>query len=347
MIPEWTPEMVERLVRLRAQGLSAAQIAARLNHEWGTDISKSAILSVWSRKHKAGEIEHSFRAAGPYGANFHSLLDGDTDVHRCPTAAVSKMEKATAASVTKCTHLSASIDDSTPPESGWSVFGLWADLHVGSKFTDYDGIRSVQAYGARAGVTDWFCAGDWCDGSYSSRGGEHEQIYVGLDSQVSATLDLLDQRPGVRHHIIDGNHEHRYFVRGGTRSGDHLAQSGHACGRSDIFAHGYVVAQVKVQGVTVEMVHYARGVESAPEKWLADRPDSDLPDVLVGGHYHIHSQKVVRGVECIQPGSFQESDFMRGSRPHRIGAVIIYVQHLHNGQKRYLTEFVRSGQKFG
>jgi len=328
--------MLARLRGLRSQGLSAPQIAKRLNHEWGTTITRDSILAVWVRQVKLGVFDSAFRDAGPCNIVAEEPA-APVAGHRTPTAEF--------AAVTKRTHLSTSTDVSEP-ESGWSVFGLWADLHVGSIFADYDGIKSVQAYGAKCGVTDWFLAGDWNDGAYPGRGGEQEQCYIGLDSQVSATIDLLDQRPGQRHHIIDGNHGHRYKVLAGVRAGRHLQDSAIANGRSDIIYHGYKAAQATVRGLCVEMVHYTRGVKNAAEQWLQDRSDARLPDILVGGHYHIHLEEMVRGVRTVQPGSFQESDFMRNGKRHRIGCVIMYIQHMTNEKKRYLTEFVESGQTF-
>ena len=104
-------------------------------------------------------------------------------------------------------------------------------------------------------------------------------------------------------------------------------------GRSDIHAVGMSHGTVRISGLpTIELVHYNRGKRAAHIDWLAGRPDATLPDLLVGGHYHLMlDDPYFRGAHvtrCLQPGSFQrETWFMSGSRDdHPMGGWMVWCQ---------------------
>jgi 2',3'-cyclic-nucleotide 2'-phosphodiesterase (5'-nucleotidase family) len=81
-----------------------------------------------------------------------------------------------------------------------------------------------------------------------------------------------------------------------------------------------------------------------------NRSDDSLPDVLVGGHYHIDDCTRARGVKCIQPGAFQnETDFMAGSEAHPTGGGILWVQTGEWGRVYWYAffEFNRQGEYIG
>jgi predicted phosphodiesterase len=236
-----------------------------------------------------------------------------------------------------CEELPASLR-ARPAVGETSVFLLWADLHVGSDNCDHEAIRRLQDIAVLHGAQHALLAGDWCDGSYTKRGGQHEQTHVGLDKQVDATLDLLD--PRLEHWVIDGNHEHTFYVAGGARPGEALEAIARQEGRPEIHFLGYPKAQAMIRGILFELVHYKRGVRRAPIAHLQGRSDRTLPDVLVGGHYHIYDLTHARGVLCIQPGALQcETDFMAGSEIHPLGGVLLHVYHGERGPM-YWTTFV-------
>ena len=228
--------------------------------------------------------------------------------------------------------------------NGWMCLAFSADWHVGSKHCAETAILGWQRFLYAAGARTHFIAGDWSEGAYYSRGGQHSLTEVGIDAQVSKTLELLEQRPGLVHYYIDGNHDKTFGHQVGCEAGEYLESSAIAMGRSDIKYLGYQSGRTEIGGIDVELVHYRRGVYMAPSKYLANRPDSDLPDILCGGHYHIDDVKSIRNVLCIQPGSFQyETPFMAGTRIHPTGGRLVWINFLQSGHRRYLTEWVPEG----
>lgn len=311
-------------------------LAERLSHQWGRVITKQQLSMAHSRALKAGRVS---RALG-------SVLGAQ----KAPQARSEASGCLVSDDVIGPDTVTYYEPPEAPPPGSVSAFGLWSDLHIGSDDCNERAIREFQKICADHGVKNMLCSGDWCDGTYTKRGGQHEQNYVGLDSQISATLDLLDQRIGVRHWLIDGNHEHTFYTAGGSRPGEHLEAAAIANGRSDIRFLGYPKAQVELRGIKFELVHYKRGVRRAHVLHLQNRSDASLPDVLVGGHYHIDDCTRARGVKCIQPGAFQnETDFMMGSEAHPTGGGILWVKHTERGNVFWYAffEFDRQGNFIG
>jgi hypothetical protein len=242
--------------------------------------------------------------------------------------------------------------ENTPPErDGWRLIGATADIHEGSANCDRRAFREFQRDLYAAGGRVHVCAGDAIDGTYSSRGGQHEQTAVGIEAQTGHLLEDLEQRPGLSHWILGGNHGYTYTKSAGVVSADrYIERAALEMGRSDVHAVGMSNGTVEITGYPcIELVHHNRGKRAAHVDWLAARDNDTLPDVLIGGHYHLGiCDPDYRGVWCGQPGTFQvETWFMSGSRDrHPIGGWLL--ESKRDGARwRHRAEFWKPTETLG
>lgn len=285
----------------------------------------------WDPAAAAADLAHDgrpFATAKHWGLSKSSFLDRLRQAGYDPADLIAPGYRHPDRSQLEADRSQPEIDAAPPERDGWRLIGATADIHEGSANCDRRAFREFQRDLYAAGGRVHVSAGDCIDGTYSSRGGQHEQTAVGIEAQTSQLLEDLEQRPGLVHYILGGNHGYTFSKAAGTCSADvYIERAAVEMGRSDVKAVGMSNGTIEVSGYPrIELIHHNRGKRAAHVDWLAGRHDDTLPDILVGGHYHLGiCDPDYRGVACFQPGTFQaETWFMSGSRDrHPIGGWFI------------------------
>jgi len=193
-------------------------------------------------------------------------------------------------------------------------FGIVSDTHLGSNMERLDLLEQVYDIFKKEGAKTVFHAGDFTDGYGVYRGQEFEVHKVGQEEQIDYAIKVYPQRPLVRTFTIAGNHDLRQYERGGS---DPLVQVARA--RKDIEYLGQLDARVKLaDNVAMEILHPSGSIAYAlsykAQRDINNRPASDLPNILVYGHWHTSFYMQYRDVQFLQAPCLKETGLWERSK---------------------------------
>jgi hypothetical protein len=188
-----------------------------------------------------------------------------------------------------------------------TMVGVFSDVHVGSKYHVKAAWVDHINHCYDLGIRDIFCPGDLLEGCY--RHARFELSQVGWEDQANEALDSLPRLPGLRYHLIDGNHDFTFTEQIGMESGANLVRLAKSQGRNDLFFYGSRGALIDFGGTIIEMWHPKSGMgyaKSYPlQNHIRDTEPEDRPHILLAGHWHQYIQFEQGGVYAVACGTFQ------------------------------------------
>lgn len=192
-------------------------------------------------------------------------------------------------------------------------FGLLADPHINSKYTQLTWLHSFYDILAEQEISIAYNAGDITEGEHMRKGHEYELYRHGADEQVSEIARVYPKRAGIETHFITGNHDSSIYRVAGCDIGKALAKE-----RKDMIYLGRDCAVVNLTpNCTLELRHPWNGTAYAmsyhPQKIIESMEADSKPNVLAIGHYHKAIYMFYRNIHCFCAGCFQsQTPFMRG-----------------------------------
>jgi len=164
------------------------------------------------------------------------------------------------------------------------------------------------------GAKTIFHTGDLTDGWGVYKGQEFEVKMLGQEEQIEYAIKNYPHRDRVKTLTISGNHDLRQYEKGGT---DPLVQIARA--RPDIIYLGQIDSKCQLSPkVIMELMHPAGNVAYAlsykAQRDINNREQTDLPDILVYGHYHSSFYMHYRGIQFLQAPCFKHGGLWEKSK---------------------------------
>jgi predicted phosphodiesterase len=197
-------------------------------------------------------------------------------------------------------------------------FGLVADNHCGSLYSDYALLNYAYDVFEKEKINTVLNAGDIVDGIRMFKGHEYELEVHGADNQVNIVSERYPKRRGIITYFIRGNHDYSFHKHGGTDIGKMINTN-----RPDLIDIGHQEADIKVgKGealATIRLYHPDGGTAYAIsyniQRYISELPSGTKPDILIVGHFHKAEVLYYRGVCAVQAGTTQmQTPFMRGRK---------------------------------
>jgi predicted phosphodiesterase len=185
-------------------------------------------------------------------------------------------------------------------------FGVISDTHLGSKKERLDSLETMYDTFKTEGVKHVFHTGDLTDGWGVYRGQEFEVNKFGQEEQVDYTVDKFPQRKGITTHFICGNHDTRQYEIGGIDVGVPISQR-----RKDMDYLGQAYARVILpEGVEMDLLHpggqQAYALSYKAQRYINNLSPSDIPNILLFGHFHTSFYMNYRNVHFLQIPCFKD-----------------------------------------
>ena len=199
-------------------------------------------------------------------------------------------------------------------DGGVMRFVATADWHFGSSFHLPRTWHEAMKISEDAGLTRVYSAGDLIDGIDIYKGHRENLIADGLERQTDLVARALSKHPHLRFFGIAGNHDYSFTQKVGAKPLAILEA------KADNFTNlGDMRADIVVNGIKIRMLHGASGrvyATSYPSQtYLRDyfkgleREDiSQLPHLMILGHYHTLYEGKDHGIWILQCGSFQDGE---------------------------------------
>jgi predicted phosphodiesterase len=194
----------------------------------------------------------------------------------------------------------------TPIVGKRQVLGVISDTHLGSKYCLREQLKDCVHYLYERGVRQILHPGDMLDGCYQHA--MYEMTHVGIDDQTRDFYETLPALPGLRYHVIGGNHDQTFTDASGVDTPEFIVNYFKKRGRHDITAYGNRGAFIKINGVVVNLWHPRGGGAYAKSYNNQKRCESYAaikPAVLLTGHFHTFSYIEERGIQAINCPTFQ------------------------------------------
>lgn len=226
-------------------------------------------------------------------------------------------------------------------------FGVMSDTHAGSYQFDGEGLEECMEKALQEDIDFFTHSGDLLDGYKVYRGQLNNLKVWKVEDQVEILAEVLDNSP-IPIYGIGGNHDDSYTKQNGVRPSRLLSQQ-----VQNYIDLGDYEADLVVEGLDVRLLHgaggsaYARSYPS--QKYLRNLADggvSNLPDILLLGHYHTSMVFKSHGVNVIHPGNFQKpNDFMvrRGLTGGR-GLYVVKLEAQYGEILSMETKFIKAGK---
>ena len=237
------------------------------------------------------------------------------------------------------------------PEMGQRlVFGALGDTHLGSKYQRLDALQAYYTELKQRGVKTVFHTGNYIEGEASFN--THDVMVHGFENQLDHFIQHYPMIDGMTTYFVDGDdHEGWYTKREGIEVGQRLEEAAVRAGRNDLRYLGYMEADVSIEvsgaKLLVRILHggggSSRAVSLAAQNIIDSYAQSELPHILLIGHYHkSHFLPNYRGVNAIQTGTFQEqTPFMRKKKLiAALGGFAVSVTVPSNGRPRIGAEYL-------
>ena len=181
-----------------------------------------------------------------------------------------------------------------------------SDLHRGSKYAMRDQLTDFCHRAYERGIRTITCGGDNLDGQY--RHGTFEVTHVGIEAQTRELHETLPALPGLKYHMITGNHDWTFTEASGVDTGHYVKSYFRDRGRSDIEFYGDRGAYIKLHGIVLHLWHPGGGTAYAISYKLQKKVEaytSIKPQVLIAGHWHRFCYVYERGIHAIAAPCFQ------------------------------------------
>ena len=216
--------------------------------------------------------------------------------------------------------------------------GLVSDTHFGSRYQQLTRLQEAYATFDEEKVHLVLHSGDIVDGVQLYRGHTQELFLQGADEQRDYAVDNYPVLPGIKTHIVAGNHDLSFK----KTVGYNIVQA-ICAGRDDLVYEGEVSGEFLFQNCVLRLLHPSGGVAYArsykPQKIaealaataIDDLRASDptaLPHLLALGHWHITNLGKYMGVVCISLPCFQsQTPYLaaKGLQPE-LGWVVLHMR---------------------
>ena len=193
-------------------------------------------------------------------------------------------------------------------------FGAISDLHFASKYHLPKTFHETMKKFKNKGIKKVYVAGDVIDGVNIYKGHLENIVATTIDDQTDIAAEALSKHPELEFWGIAGNHDYSYTKQNGIRPLAILEK------KVDNFKNlGDLRADVVYHGIKIRLLHggsgraYARSYPS--QTYLRDlfggteKEDlTNLPHIILLGHYHTLYNGKDHGIHIIQPTSFQDGD---------------------------------------
>jgi predicted phosphodiesterase len=223
-------------------------------------------------------------------------------------------------------------------DSEWTGVALISDTHVGHEQAAVVELQDFLRYAHGRGVRHVVHAGDLLDGTYWFRSAHLEQVQIGLDKQITETLRVFPELPGLSYWILGGNHDSNGYWR--TCGVDPILATvhrAHATGRTDLHHLGQTVGRLVIgsgdQEIRIEAAHPEKGAGAyalsyGVQKYVEALQGGSKPHVLVCGHMHSYFTTWIRGIWACMPGCWQyQTEYERRKALHpAVGGVIAWIR---------------------
>lgn len=207
-------------------------------------------------------------------------------------------------------------------------FGIISCTHLGSMHQQLTHLYSFYTYCKQAGVKMVLHCGDIIEGEKIFRGQEYTVFAHGAKAQVDYAVDNYPRVEGIATKVIMGNHDESFFVHSGANVVEDIARR-----RDDIEYLGDYLAFVKIDSITVGLMHSAGGVAYSRsykvQKIIEQLAPEMKPNILAIGHWHINCLiPAYRNVEGISIGCFKSVDpyLTRMGLFPNVGGVVVEVE---------------------
>lgn len=245
----------------------------------------------------------------------------------------------------------AKILDIYDASTNYYKFGIVSDNHLGSKYSRLEVLDTLYNIFQAEGIEVVYNAGNWIDGE--KRFNKHDLcVAAGMDTQINYMLEHYPNVKGITTYYIGGDdHEGWYTQDVGIDIGQHLEHMARAAGRTDLVYLGYMENDILLQapeGHTRLRIQHPGGgsayaISYTPQKIMESLRSSEIPDILILGHYHKASYNYIRGSHVVQAGCTQDqTPFMRKKRlaAHLGGWIIEFWTDSQGNITRFKPEFI-------
>jgi biotin operon repressor len=183
--------------------------------------------------------------------------------------------------------------------------GLVSDTHLCSNAQQLTHLNAIYDIFQREGITEVLHCGDIVDGDSVYPGHMFEVFRVGSDGQKDYAVENYPSRPGMVTKFITGNHDLKWFNKGGYDIGRAIANE-----RPDLVYLGQYYADVKLTDNCVMRLEHPLGkpayaVSYKTQRKIDNMRGGEKPGILAEGHYHYSNQMFRRNVHAFCVPSFQ------------------------------------------
>lgn len=212
------------------------------------------------------------------------------------------------------------------------------DTHLCSKYQQITHLHRYYDFVKAQGAEFVLHAGDIVDGENVFRGQQYETFKQGFDDQLQYVAKHYPN--GLPTYFITGNHDLRWFERGGSDIGKAINAL-----RPDLHYLGQLGAFVYIGGLKVYVVHGighpAYALSYKAQKLVEAFSTENKPNLLIIGHFHTAFQAFIRNIYTMHPASFQgQSPFLRRMALFPIiGGYLVTISVDKKGVARFQFEF--------
>lgn len=219
-------------------------------------------------------------------------------------------------------------------------FALIGDTHIGAKECDIDALHRFYEDAKSEWVECVLHAWDLVDGTWVYGGQQFEQSEVGLEDQVNRVVkDYPDI--WVPTYFIGGNHDQSYLKGNGADVARMINTL-----RDDLVNLGYYDATLNINGIKLQLQHWAGGSSYSPDykllRYIDSIPAWKEPDIFWLWHYHRAIHSLHRWIHGFMPWAFLQPNMLakRYKFPNTIGWRIIDVTKDEEWRKRLTATFI-------
>ena len=201
-------------------------------------------------------------------------------------------------------------------------FGVIADTHLCSKYTNYNVLNTMYDIFEAEGVEKVYLPGNYIDGE--AKFNMSDLHVYGFENQVNFFVKHFPKRDGVSTYYIDGDdHEGWYAQRAMINVGQRVEDTAKRYGREDLHYLGYMEADVCVpakKGCTKIRIQHPGGgsaytLSYVPQKIVESLSGGEKPQILLLGHYHKAGYFFMRNIHIVLAACTEnQTPFMRKKR---------------------------------
>lgn len=304
----------ERAIELSAQNLSRAEVARRIESEFGlSNMYNTVKCYLYKKEKRASELG----------------VEVSTVVNEPKRVIVQNQEPE---------HYKSKWDGAKTIK-----IGIMGDTQFGSKYAQITYLHQYYDLCEMEGITDVYHTGDITDGLKMRTGHEYELYEISADEMRDDVIKNYPKRDGITTHFITGNHDASIYKHVGYDIGQAIATF-----RPDMNYLGRDCAVINLTpNCTLELRHPWDGTAYAlsykMQKMIEAMESDSKPSILAVGHYHKAEYLFYRNVHALQTGCFQgQTPFTRGKGISvHIGGWIVTVTVAEDGSiLRISPEFI-------